>query len=363
MLVNGYHITEAVDKINKNCLYKNKDWFYRYIVSKGYFAAECQSEDDRINIANTLEGFRDILNSVYKENWAFFFRSLYSLPFIHILYPKIEINNSRGENHTIRDLVVQISLEISEDNKIRIKTNLKGTRLTVSKAEFLSGYQHSHLFSTDYSDYKFDLQNSGDFCLGRNEVPEVMFVFNDTQDLGTFELLLLTINNMMNWESLEGVPYQYIRNISIRTNSNEKYSVRPSHVDTVSSCIKTILKDCHFDMMGNKIRIIEDDEFQRKLLKDVILYSPEVVCIRDGNTFFKTKLYENNLRYIRREVFCFKNEKIGLKIYNNRKNTIEEDENKINYIIHPDVYSNAVQEINNNIYEKCIEYYTRENRR
>ena len=198
-----------IESINRNCLYKREGWFKRYM-SKGYFCDEVTNPESFINI---MEGMVKILDRSYKGNWSFVFHSLDNLPSIHILYPEIEIRNSKNEKHTIRDLVVVIDLSIiGFRRKITINSRIRGFRLTVTKEEFISGYAHSHLRSL-YEKYNafFDGGeiSSNYFCTGENEIPELVSVFNDNQDLGTFELFLLTLDTMMSWESLEGRPYFY----------------------------------------------------------------------------------------------------------------------------------------------------------
>lgn len=366
MIVNGCQISNVIDSINSNCLYKRKGWFKRHM-EKGFFIEDLYINSDIEKVADTLEGMVKSLNTIYKENWAFFFKDEHLLPELHILFPIIDITNSRGQHHTIRDLVVKLSMETVYGGKIFLSGYIKGIRLTVSKPEFISGYRHSHLHTINYRRYDPDFTMGSDFCMGTNEIPEIATVFNDNQEIGTFELLLLTLETMVSWESIEGVPYINIGSISSRVASDEPYSWSNTHVQKVFSCIvdKNFLKTCNFDMRENRVRIIEDDAFQEKLLSKVIENCPEVVCMRDKynfDAFLKAKI-ENHNPTCPNKYFKFKNENIHFKIYDNRKKPAEEKYENINFIIHPTVYVRAIKQVNKYIYEKCVKEYAIENRR
>lgn len=366
MIVNGYEISNVIDSINSNCLYKNEGWFRKHI-EKGFFIGHLPVDSDIMKIADIIEDMIKSLNAIHKENWAFFFKNPHSLPEIHILYPIIDITNSENKHHTIRDLVIKLSIGIV-NRKLFLNNCIEGMRLTVSKPEFISGYRHSHLHSLHYRNYKLDFNVSrSDFCMGTNEIPEIMTVFNDSQEAGTFELLLLALENMLSWESLEGVPYISIKSISSRVASEQSYYPGSRDAHKVFNCIidKNFLKASNFDMRLNRIRIIEDDAFQERLLLKVFENCPEIICIRneiDYSSFMKARMEDNNI--ICPDIhFKFKNKDIHFKVYDNVKESIEEKLKNINYIIHPTVYTEAIKQVNKYIYEKCVRKYAIENGR
>lgn len=357
IIINEAIISKAASIINRNCLYKNKGWFLRY-ASKGWFYGNP-------NIASILEDIRYTLDEIHGENWEFFFIDKYTLPKINIIYPKLKITNSRGNEHTIRDIVITLTLKQYEGN-LTIDTNIKGHRLTVSKEEYISGYQHSHLYPQVYDNYKFSINNNHSFCLGNNEIPEIIATFNDNQEIGTFELLILTLETMLVWESLEGTPYYYMREISSRASGNERYIWNERHGNTIFEYLKdsNLLSIFSYDMDINKIRILENDLFEDVLLKLVIDELPVHLCMNiEGSTNEYRKVINNNNFISYNPIyFIFKGQKIPFKIYNNRKTNLSE-ETMSKARLHPREYDVVVENLNNYLYEKCIVKYARENRR
>ncbi len=351
-----------LDMINSNCLFKKKGWFKRYLL-KGYFTKHYYGEDniDIDLLSKDIEDMVEVLNSLYKENWTFYFYDIHKLPEIRILFPEVTIKNTLDRTHIIRDLIVAMSLSIT-DKRIAIVPTLRGLRLTVTKEEFVSGYQHSHLNGVEYESYNFSNDVKLIFCLGTNEVPEVITVFNDNHEIGTFELLLLTINSMISWESLEGVPYKRIENISLQTTTNRSFVPGHEEVRKVFNNIifYDILKELDFDMNGKYIRVIENDNFKKKLFKLALDHCPNSLCIMKNGYYFKHKMVNNKISY-RSEPFYFKNQVLKFKVYNNRETGIDED-TLASLQIHPTILKDVTNKINNYIYEKCIVYYSRKDR-
>lgn len=349
--VNGLEILKKLDVVNRNSTYKNPGWFIRK-VGKNFASID-------LRVAELLEDMRAILDVMYGENWQFFFYEERELPKIIIRYPKIEITNSRDDKHTIRDLIVIINL-INRNSRINIDTSIRGLRLTVSKEELLSNYVHSHLYQRAYNDDSLDINTASSFCLGHNEIPEVIAIFNDNQETGTFELFLMTLNTMVEWESLEGTPYFRIKEISNRIHSsNIYYYVDDSHVVKATNILKDkeLLRQADFDMDLNKIKIVENDFLLGELKKTVSRRHPEMLCKRVGDNYFRVLNVENPANFILNNTFKFKGENIPFKIYNNRVSTREEEGNP--FQIHPTALNISISRLNKYLYEKTIAYCSR----
>ena len=352
-----------IESINRNCLYKREGWFKRYM-SKGYFC-DFVTDPERINsYIDIMEGMVKILDRSYKGNWSFVFHRLDNLPSIHILYPEIEIRNSENEKHTIRDLVVVIDLSIGLRGRILIDNRIRGFRLTVTKEEFISGYAHSHLHSLHEKYNAFF--NGGEissnyFCTGENEIPELVSVFNDNQDLGTFELFLLTLDTMMSWESIEGRPYIYLRDISsYSTNRKRLYVESYEDANNIFNMVlrSGLLKRLKYDTLGNRIRVVENDYFIKELYKIVFKENPLLFCKREGEDFYKVYLDEQFLKPIKYS-YVFKNTVKPFKIYNNRPlqiNLVNENVSS-EFMLFPSTYKKVINKINRYLYEKCVGYY------
>ena len=350
--------------INRNVNYKRKGWFAKYF-DKGYFISDyCKNHIDVLS--NTMENIVEVLEKCYKENWAFEFYDINELPDILIRYPIITITNSKEESHVIRDLFVRIHMYYGDydpenRDKICISSDIEGFRLTVTKEEFISGYLHSHLYhsGSNYNDFYTEGRiKRRTFCLGTNEVPEVISVFNVNQEMGTFELLLLTIDNMMKWESLEGVPHFKMRNISNKVSCERQYTPHDNeHIDIVTGILadSTMLKECEYDMQDRIIKIVEDDTFHRNLIRIIKEVSPNSLCIRDENYYFKSRVVTGSLEPLQVS-FPFKESVINFKIYSNYLDKESQDSSE-NLNVHPEVYKNIIKNLNKELYEKCIRFY------
>ena len=357
--VNGEAIFKSMDMINRNSTYKNPGWFLRK-AEHGYFNLTYE-------MAEKFEDMRIILDNMYGENWQFFFTSKTCLPRLYIKYPEIKITNSEGAEHTIRDLIISVFMD-RENSKINLRENIRAVRLTVTKEEFISKYLHSHLPNKSFRDYispiiePINIAYGNSFCLGENEVPEVAAIFNDNQNVGTFELFLMTLNAMVEWESLEGVPHIKIKHISSKTYNNDSvYFVGNSYIEILFKIIskKDFLKELDFDMDRNRIKVIENDFFQEGLLKRVSQSYRDLLCKREGDKYFKIYTSEIPNPESINANFLFKNELIPFKIYNSKIEENQEEEDETSFQVHPIVYREAVKKLNNYLYEKSIEYYTR----
>jgi hypothetical protein len=113
---------------------------------------------------------------------------------IIFLFPLIEVRNSNGVSHKIRDLYVKILVQ-----NFRV-VNIRGVRGKLTTKEYVVGYVHSHL--------PVATVNYHDFCLG-SDTPlryNLKRSFKLNTILNIFDLLN-NIKNFVEWESLEGGPY------------------------------------------------------------------------------------------------------------------------------------------------------------
>lgn len=361
---------KVISMINRDVLYKRKGWFHRYM-EKGYFLGGMERTEEKIKkLADTIESFVGVLEGVYGENWAFQFRNMYSLPSILILFPEIDITNSEDRHHTIRNLVVRLSMKIV-NNSLYIHSTIGGFRLTVTREEYISGYLHSHLNTVggNYSEY-FTIREDNsidvrarDFCLGVNEIPELICLYNDNHDIEIFELLLLTLKSFVCWESIEGGPYFRISNISQYAASDDRslFRRKENDADLIFFYLlqENVFKTFDFDMLDSKVRVIENDFFYKTLYKVVKERCPELFCSRVGNDFFKVFKNDSEVIVPVDYKFSFKNTEIPFKIYNNYvKKEKEEEGMSSSFMIHPITYRDLINRINIFLYERCIRFYT-----
>lgn len=122
-----------------------------------------------------------------------------------IHFPELTVTNSDKEYITIRDLYVIVPFI-----NMRL-SNLIGTRISGTSNELAINYTHSHCagyFNADSS------RSFNGFCT--NGLSISTYLQSPTAPLMTeleFEHYLYTLQKYLEWESLEGGPYRYIKNV------------------------------------------------------------------------------------------------------------------------------------------------------
>lgn len=134
--------------------------------------------------------------------------SRYSL---YVLFPDFVITNSDGNTHRIRELYVSFTIE---DQGGRFTVEIKGTRGTLTVSEANTNYAHSHL-PLGASQGVFH-----NFCQGSSVFKTITtgLVVRPTE--AQWELALLSLENYVKWESLEGGPHALFSSITSGSSRN-----------------------------------------------------------------------------------------------------------------------------------------------
>lgn len=217
-------VKRLVERLNKIKLegkgLKSTRLFYKLLRKKQLrkFSDSSSEQEYAVKLSNQFDKMLSILRHKFEENWDIFLHPYvrngeikYEIGFA-ILYPEIEIFNSDDISHTIKNLIVYVSLmenTESESGEIGFG-NIKGTRVTLSDSEFRVGYLHSHLHPYRMLPHNIFL-NATSFCLGEGELGTFLtnsysdpdYVFDEI----SFESFLYLIDTLVEWESLEGTPY------------------------------------------------------------------------------------------------------------------------------------------------------------
>lgn len=154
-----------------------------------------------------------------------------------VLFPELRISNSRRQSLIIRDLYVKIDIEIvaagSPGDRVSNIT-LSGRRGMLSQEEYQSNYGHSH-FSGNGMD------RWSEFCLGTSDFAMIINTMKYSITQEDWDLLFLSLENYVSWESLEGGPYRNLSNVSIREQSVSTSSFRDHALELIkelpSSCL------------------------------------------------------------------------------------------------------------------------------
>lgn len=285
------YIIKAIENNNHKKLH-----FLKYLSSQEFIPVGSEE--------NLLEMIK-IFEQKFQENQDLAFEVIKDLnglnPYFKILYPEIEITNTNKEKHTIKNLVVIFSLSWDSYFKKWTIEEMTGLRLTLSYLELKNLYFHSHLSSSNLSNH-FKSMTSTKFCLGSStlgmSIAEYNTESNKEKSNLVLEGILYTLDTYVTWESLEGVPHNYIRNLLPLGGT----PVDNINLDSNSIGIVNFLKEnkipltLDYGVMNDSIFIknsLENAEFFKNILQNSsisgrhILQSNYLCFYSQGNTFLK----------------------------------------------------------------------------
>lgn len=281
---NYNYVIKAIENNNHKKLH-----FLKYLSSQGFMPVGSEENlHEMINIfEQKFQGNQDLAFEV-KENFEVFELR----PYFKVLYPEIEITNTNKEKHTIKNLVVVFSLRWDFHFRKWKIDEMKGLRLTLSYLELSKLYSHSHLSSSSLTN-NFKSMTSSKFCLGSStlgmSIAEYNTESNKEQSNLVLEGILYTLDTYVTWESLEGVPHNYIRNLLPFGGT----PVSDSNLDSHSLRVVNFLKE-------NKIPLALD----YGVMNDSIFIKNSL----ENAEFFKGIVQNSSIpgRYIlQREYLCF----------------------------------------------------------
>ncbi len=265
-----------------------------------------------------------------------------------VYYPEIIITNSTKKSHVITDLYVKFAFDYFG----RLYYSFKINRGSYSDQEWYSNYKHSHTNGSfpDVIDY------FSDPCLGGGPVTSTIAVLKNTT-LETFSELeivqfLILMDDFLKWESLEGVPYKYIRDISgvgYRTVSPNRSPerLRRSEKQVLEHIVKETDFLEHVKEHASLIPTVKDGTPKYSILlnewelqKILFSYYQEEINTFDG-TLTNMLMYKDSLnrvyykrgtggnyipteRYEGRTLFNFKGHEVKLKIHKTTTEVVED---------------------------------------
>ena len=191
---------------------------------------------------------------------------------------------------------------------------MTGLRLTLSYLELNKSYSHSHLnFSSITSNFKS--MTSSKFCLGSStlgmSIAEYNTESNKEQSNLVLEGILYTLDTYVTWESLEGVPHNYIRNLLPFGGTPVSDSSLESHSLRVVNFLKEskIPLALDYGVMNDSIFIknsLENAEFFKGILQNSSItgrgsLQREYLCFHSqGDTFLKADSNFYSVTQVRR---------------------------------------------------------------
>jgi len=248
---------------------------------------------------NWISEVKRIAEECYEGNWDFHERAdEYHYHMLYILFPEFTISNTAGQEHLIRELYLRLSF-----NNTGSLTDISAIRGTVTQAEIQSNYPHSHIGSSAVNG------GWGGFCWGAGPIRQQIGELQRRFDPLMFEAFILAMDTYLQWESLEGGPYQYMADVKKRMD------VQRISTDVLEDSYKRFINVCtdvNFTVIeGRKIEIDpRDEDFMNSI---VPLLKEEHLVLRTNDGKFFTE--GQNQRYDNKDLyFEFKGEKVYLKI-------------------------------------------------
>ena len=225
------YVIKAIENNNHKKLH-----FLKYLSSQGFIPVVSEENlHEMIKIfEQKFQGNQDLAFEVKEKEDGFKL-----CPYFKVLYPEIEITNTNKEKHTIKNLVVVFPLKWDSLLRKWQVEDMRGLRLTLSYLELDKRYPHSHLSSSHLTDY-FKSMTSSKFCLGSSTLGMSIAEYNTESDKEKSNLvlegILYTLDTYVTWESLEGVPHNYIRNLLPLGGT----LVSDSNLDSYSHSLKVV---------------------------------------------------------------------------------------------------------------------------
>ena len=339
--------------------------FLNYLSSQGFIPAESEeSLQEMIKIfENKFQGNQDLAFNVVEEKIS---GTFHLMLYFKVLYPEVTIINSNKEKHTIKNLVVVFPLKWSEMFKKWTIDELSGLRLTLSYLELYHQYGHSHLQSNNLGSC-FKEMITTRFCLGSSTLGTTIAEYNTESDREKSKLLLegilYTLDTYVAWESLEGVPYNYVKRLLPLGGETVNADYISSHSEQIINYLKSnkIFLALDYGVTNDNVFIkntLKNSEFFKRVLAVSTLTnrrtiesqylcfsndssSTSSVFIRASSSFYSlekiidnAKNYkENNLHGIEDKFTFFNGRKYPLVYSHYMGKTIDKD--KQNIIIYP----------------------------
>jgi len=261
---------ERIKKFLLSKAYKNPELLYKWFSQNRLYANfSLDYCPETLLTYDTFKIFMELCQSaqnIYEDDWDISIapyvtnsgRIIFVIKGVIINFEEVEIKNRLGDSHIIRDLFILIALHQNHYNNIWI--SLLGDRLTVTNQELERGYRHSHLnggarseerFFENNTSYLIPLERFTNFCLGETILSSLVKNLHKQDNLvSDCNSLLLMLNTLVSWESLEGGPY--IKFSEVYSSRTRSYFNSPLYIDEKDPFINKFYQDFVDSIYTNK---------------------------------------------------------------------------------------------------------------
>lgn len=292
--------------------------------------------------------------------------------YIIINHTSFAITNSNSRTHQILDLLTRIAYNqiipnhlnfklasqlsdeeminnpsVFEDgylytpSKSQMEETMEGLRTSLSVNEYNTGYQHSHLHTRVPSNNKMTWGSY--FCMGEGEIRQIFALLSSNYTPEQFIMFLIMVGNFVRWESREGTPYFYFRDIKGAKPILKLPSLNQSVIHEYINQLKDKLKQCtqkpklEWEVKNGLVTLLENDDFNQmiRLSNDYKEYNDKLVFWpnADGTYCDRKGLEADTLPAgVTTNTVLFRGEQVGLSIIVPEIKELTDD-----FIIHPEI--------------------------
>jgi len=222
--------------------------------------------DDILPIVNDIFGEDRVYIS--KEQIDRFYNDLVYSIYIH--FPVLNITNTWGDKHEMQDLYVKFTINL-DSSFDRCYIEMQGRRLTASLKEYESSYAHSHLSRSAIHGFET-------FCLGSSDFARLIMDVKLEMSETCWNLMFMSLENYLKWESIEGGPYKFMRDITYSRTIDDAI---------VRKCLSNIIQG-----IDRKNWQYDGDTLSLKDVSDVYDYFDKYSELRRGSGYKKEEADE-----------------------------------------------------------------------
>lgn len=170
------------------------------------------------------------------------------VPTIYVWFPTVKVTNENDKSIMIQDLYVQVKVGFNGTLRDRFYMN----RATYPSEQWDNDYQHSHMHGID----KEELSRFRSPCTGDGPINNTMMSLLTDCDKDLWMLFCSELDDFTQVESLKGIPYRYLEDVTNKILSTENNSY--NFMQRGSFCTLTRFQPFQRSMMR---------DFTRHLLK------------------------------------------------------------------------------------------------
>ena len=195
--------------------------------------SKCPIESNLSELDDTT--LEELLPYINSRNIVQIIRSLFSCPYILILFPHVRITNEFGRFTDINYLFVKV--KICYDGSINGRFGLN--RSKYSYLHISENYMHSHVSDIPFSNFEnFQLP-----CLGRGPINNTISSLSREFNADLWNLFCLEVSKYVQVESIDGVPYHHLEHLGKSRSVEGLSDFNLINYHCMSDINKTMIKD------------------------------------------------------------------------------------------------------------------------